>query len=414
MRICKSLVGEVLLASRKAHAVLVVLTLALGAALASAPAFASQVHCGEVLTHNTTLDNDLLACPGDGLVIGADGITVNLNGHLLEGTGGSNGGNVIYGDTEDGVDNTAGHSGVTIENGEIRGFDTGVKLYEADRNRVQGLNSHGNLAGAILVESVGNRVESSSFRRNSYGVYLVESDGNNVSGNDLGLNVFAFYTVTSSENVVWNNTAIGNALLGFQVTGQSNRNWIKGNRIEQSPYVGMLVTVSYDNRIEDNLLQDHRHAGLLLGNAAGSVVRRNRILRVGYPQGSLDPDGTGITVTLRSDGLVLDRNVVAGYPDGIELSGSSDVTISRNEARGSTRDGIRVLDGSPGAVIERNLATGNADDGLDVKDGTADVSGNVANQNGDYGIEAVPGVDGGGNKASGNGNPAQCLNVRCK
>jgi uncharacterized membrane protein len=32
-----------------------------------------------------------------------------------------------------------------------------------------------------------------------------------------------------------------------------------------------------------------------------------------------------------------------------------------------------------------------------------------------FGIEAVPGVtDGGGNKASGNGNPLQCLNVFCR
>ncbi len=40
---------------------------------------------------------------------------------------------------------------------------------------------------------------------------------------------------------------------------------------------------------------------------------------------------------------------------------------------------------------------------------------NKANNNADLGIEAVPGVtDGGGNKASGNGNPAQCVNVQCK
>ena len=39
---------------------------------------------------------------------------------------------------------------------------------------------------------------------------------------------------------------------------------------------------------------------------------------------------------------------------------------------------------------------------------------NTANNNGDLGIEAVPGVrDAGGNRASGNGNPLQCLNVFC-
>jgi hypothetical protein len=39
---------------------------------------------------------------------------------------------------------------------------------------------------------------------------------------------------------------------------------------------------------------------------------------------------------------------------------------------------------------------------------------NRANENGDLGIEAVAGVtDGGGNRANGNCNAAQCTNVFC-
>jgi hypothetical protein len=40
---------------------------------------------------------------------------------------------------------------------------------------------------------------------------------------------------------------------------------------------------------------------------------------------------------------------------------------------------------------------------------------NRADDNGDFGIDAVAGVtDGGGNTASGNGNPLQCRNVFCQ
>ena len=40
---------------------------------------------------------------------------------------------------------------------------------------------------------------------------------------------------------------------------------------------------------------------------------------------------------------------------------------------------------------------------------------NVANDNGDLGIEAVEGVvDLGSNRASGNADPLQCLNVVCR
>jgi hypothetical protein len=39
----------------------------------------------------------------------------------------------------------------------------------------------------------------------------------------------------------------------------------------------------------------------------------------------------------------------------------------------------------------------------------------TANANHDLGITAVRGViDGGGNQASGNGNPAQCTNIACR
>jgi hypothetical protein len=55
------------------------------------------------------------------------------------------------------------------------------------------------------------------------------------------------------------------------------------------------------------------------------------------------------------------------------------------------------------------------DDGIDVDSAATTLIGNHAVRNGDLGIEAVVGVtDGGGNKASGNGNPAQCTNVACK
>jgi hypothetical protein len=78
--------------------------------------------------------------------------------------------------------------------------------------------------------------------------------------------------------------------------------------------------------------------------------------------------------------------------------------------------GIHV-DGKYGGVasVIRNIAEHNGDDGFDVAAPTSVVQRNTANENGDLGTEAVPGViDGGGNGAFGNGNPLQCLNVVCQ
>jgi large repetitive protein len=86
--------------------------------------------------------------------------------------------------------------------------------------------------------------------------------------------------------------------------------------------------------------------------------------------------------------------------------------------RGAAVDGISVGTETdnpvPGARIEANRATGNGDDGVDVRRAGTLLRANAANGNGDLGIFAVPGViDGGGNRAAGNGNPAECSGVSC-
>jgi hypothetical protein len=43
-------------------------------ALSGAQALANHVQCGDLFTQDTMLDGDLVDCPGDGIVIGADDI----------------------------------------------------------------------------------------------------------------------------------------------------------------------------------------------------------------------------------------------------------------------------------------------------------------------------------------------------
>jgi hypothetical protein len=63
---------------------------------------------------------------------------------------------------------------------------------------------------------------------------------------------------------------------------------------------------------------------------------------------------------------------------------------------------------------DRRLDRADNADGIEVANAATTIARNTANENGDLGIEAVAGVtDGGGNRASGNGNAAQCTNVVC-
>jgi parallel beta-helix repeat protein len=99
------------------------------------------------------------------------------------------------------------------------------------------------------------------------------------------------------------------------------------------------------------------------------------------------------------------------------------MVLQRNETKRNAGDGILAeaygSEEPPGGTayfeLTENHASRNGDDGIDVENVDATLTANTANRNSDLGIEAVPGVtDGGGNRAFGNGNPLQCLNVTCR
>ena len=68
---------------------LAILVFALGCflALSTGHASAGHVSCGDTITADTTLDSDLVDCPNNGIVIGADDVTLDLNGHTVSGDG---------------------------------------------------------------------------------------------------------------------------------------------------------------------------------------------------------------------------------------------------------------------------------------------------------------------------------------
>src|SRR5262249_58315605 len=73
--------------------------------------------CGQTVTTSVTLTADVTGCAGYGLIAGANGITINLNGHTISGSG----------STHDGLLD-ASFSSVVFENGTIKGFVRGVEI----------------------------------------------------------------------------------------------------------------------------------------------------------------------------------------------------------------------------------------------------------------------------------------------
>jgi parallel beta-helix repeat protein len=263
------------------------------AALTAGQASAQNVSCGDTITKNTKLTGNLVDCPDDGIIIGAPGITLDLNGYMIDGdedqAGNGNGVGV-------GVNNGAGYDRVVVKRGSVRQFIEGVSLENANKGRVTGLWLSENQSGIELADSDQNSIDNNTAVGNEEGIGLGEAGGDG-----------------SDKNVINANLALNNGGEGIALESGSDTNRVSASQAYNNEW-GILV------------------------DSQGSVSNR----------------------------------------------------------------------------LELNTANMNRQDGLYVGEATTLVKQNIANHNLDYGIDAFFGaIDGGANRAVGNGNPAQCLNVVC-
>ena len=106
------------------------------AAASSSSASSSPLTCGDVVTANTVLHADLTDCPDNGLVIGADGVTVDLNGHRITGDNTLNEECAPDAVCDVGIDNSRGYADLVVRDGSIRDFAVGILLFRASGNRL--------------------------------------------------------------------------------------------------------------------------------------------------------------------------------------------------------------------------------------------------------------------------------------
>src|SRR6476646_12229377 len=105
-------------------------TLVLTGVVASSGAeAASKVSCGDTIITDTTLHHNLTNCPNNGIIIGADNVTLDLNYHTIDGNGKPAGGCDPQKDFCDTGIVNFGHDGVTVMHGSLRGFDAGVNVF---------------------------------------------------------------------------------------------------------------------------------------------------------------------------------------------------------------------------------------------------------------------------------------------
>jgi parallel beta-helix repeat protein len=220
--------------------------------LGAAQAFATHVSCGDTITQDTALDNDLIDCPGNGIVIGANDITLDLNGHTIAGNGTtSKEANLPPWSLVAGV--LFGGSDASVTNGTIRGFRVGV-----------------------LSGSFHSRIQDDRLVDNVEGIRVSEpGDTMTVSGNLITETAsFGIFVDDSSFNEIYGNRVL-RADTGILVADGSADNRLASNRVRRNVDDGIRVEEPYNTTLTGNRADFNGDFGIeaALGNIDGGGNR---------------------------------------------------------------------------------------------------------------------------------------------
>ena len=195
-------------------------------------------NCGDIITQNTNLSNDLYNCPNRGLEIGADNIVLDCNNYVINGTfSGPSAGHGIF---------LQGYSNVTIKNCQINNFLNGLFIDNSNGGILKNNNLDYNIrSGAYLRNSNNYEITNNSF--------IYNGDRNFINGYDSGIYVKDY----SANNLIKNNYFFDNTN-GIILESISSENYIEDNYIDRSPKNGILLRGNIGSNsnvsIEDNTI----------------------------------------------------------------------------------------------------------------------------------------------------------------
>jgi hypothetical protein len=348
---------------------------------ASSPASAASLSCGTVLLASVTLTENLDCTgytAGNALNVGADDVTVDLNGYEILGPGD------IY--NTFGVADV-GYNDFTVADGSFSNFDVDVDL--------QGVSG----AGVYRVKTTDSTVE---YNTAIYGDYVTGStiQGLFSSDSDTAIDLYG----SDSNNVSYNHLV--------------------------SPYVGLEDEDGNDNSWSHNSIANVAYAGIELYQETSDVVKSNTITGTGA-DGIEDENGSGDTINKNTLNDLYVGVYTYGTGETVNWNNGSHDTygIYSEEATDATYVGNQFDNGQfgietdypLGELLEGNVTNHNSDIGIYVytdyetsgSGGTyaATLDDNVANAN-RFGLYSQIATSGSDNHATGN-KVENCYNVGC-
>lgn len=306
--------------------------------------------CGDTVVADWTFAGDMTCPSGHGLIIGADGITIDGAGYAIIGTGSAFCGWISETDPSQGDCGiyNLGYDNVVIKNLELKSFCNGIALHGTGLNPVEN-----NVIDNCNIHHNGNATDGKS-----HGIHACFVSGCMIKNNDVhdntgtgeacgdgGNGVFLYAGRAEYEgNVITRNELHDNRKGGFFTKMRPQHAEITENHAYGNGQGGIILRCEYSghNLIEDNNASGNYGDGIFIGGENNTI--KNNIVEsniAGFKISSTDVigDGDGIDMD-RSDGSFdnnLYDNIICGNEGtDIDTFGPDSGTIGENNTCDTT------------------------------------------------------------------------------
>ncbi|WP_368407784.1 right-handed parallel beta-helix repeat-containing protein [Haloarchaeobius litoreus] len=339
------------------------------------------------------------------MVIEADDVTFDGDGHLVEGQSRSGTVGILI----------RGADGVTVEDVEVREWGNGIELeYKSPGTRnVRIVDSHvtDNVRTGIRGDDVGKTTirathvgdngvgihfsvsstlavhDTDIYDNDGRGIYLDDTSRASIEGNEIFDNGGqGIYTIDLGADVV-DNEVSGNAMTGIHVDADNNARLyeISGNEAWDNGEHGIVVREIAETEVSDNEVRGNDVDGILLVDFHDGEVIDNEARKNGDDGLHVLKESTG---SFGGDSNVIENNVLEeNDDDGLFVEFSSENVVENNEMTGNGDDGVQFSGTEDNELVD-NEVTDNDDDGARfVEANDNDVVGNTIEENDDDGLD---------------------------
>jgi len=308
---------------------------------------ANQCNCGDTVTASTTLNRDL-DCSGsstDGLIVGANNITIDGNSHIITGSGGTS--------TYYGINSSISpyYNNIVVKNLILTGFKDGIYLKSSTGSTIQNVTANSNNTyGIFLSSSNSNTLTDNTANSNpGAGIFLYSSSNSNtLTGNTANLNSTGISLSSSNLNTIASSTANSNNC-GIQLY-KSLSNILTGNTANSNNTYGIYLSSSNSNTLTGNTA-NLNSTGISLSSSnlntiASSTANSNNTYGIYLSSSNSNP----LTGNIMSGNIGGNLYVTGSFNNTIDttntVEGKSVYYLYENPTTHLAMDGITTYDGN--------------------------------------------------------------------